>query len=200
MIETERNKLNSRKSEYLSIGITPGGMCLTAVGIPWETTASAYNMRIPDVYLSPEDLQDEEMMRLLESYKVIGCYIWTPLDDYSFLARFKDLQDICIYYGDAIRNLDFLSELYDCRMLYLHNAKLKNLDVIVEVKKKSKDSFGCLKCIGLDTCEVKDLSVFKTEKVQFLEFLVWKPKGSNEKGRWNVISAMTKRYYEYEKK
>lgn len=197
MIASEREKLRKKDSEYLSIGITSGGVPRMSVGIPWEATAHAYNMRTPDVYLSPEDLQDEELMRVFESYKVIGCYIWAPLDDYSFLARFKELQDINIKNGDAITNLDFLSELYECRMLYLQNAKIKNLDVIVDVKKNSTAMFGCLRCIGLDNCVVEDLSVFETEKVHFSEFLIWMPEGSNERSRWNVVSAGTRRYYEF---
>ena len=109
----------------------------------------------------------------------------------------KDLQDINIKNGDAICNLGFLSELYDCRMLYMQNAKLKNLNMIVEVKKNSTAMFGCLRCIGLDNCNIEDLSVFETEKVHFSEFLIWKPEGTNERDRWNRVSAGTKRYYEY---
>ena len=197
MLESERNKLNNRESEYLSIGITQGGVPRVTIGVPWEATAHAFNMRTPNVYLSPEDLQDEEVMVLIESYKVIGCYIWAPLTDYGFLARFKDLQDINIKNGDAICNLGFLSELYDCRMLYMQNAKLKNLNMIVEVKKNSTAMFGCLRCIGLDNCNIEDISVFETEKVHFSEFLIWKPEGTNERDRWNRVSAGTKRYYEY---
>ena len=197
MIESERNKLENRESEYLSIGITQGGVPRTTIGIPWEATVHAFNMRTPNVYLSPEDIQDEEIMGQLESYKVIGCYIWVPLSDYSFLARFKDLQDINIKNGDAISNLSFLAELYECRMLYLQNAKLKNLDMIVDVKKSSTAMFGCLRCIGLDNCEVEELAVFETEKVHFSEFLIWKPEGTNERDRWKVVSAGTRRYFEF---
>lgn len=197
MIGSQRDKLKNKTSEYLSIGITIGGEPRNTIGVPWVATAYAFNMRTPTVYLSPEDLNDEEILGLLESYKVIGCYIWAPLDDYSFLARFKDLEDINIKNGDAILNLDFLSELYECKMLYLQNAKLNNLNVIVDVKKNSKTMFGCLRCIGLDNCEVEDLSVFETEKVHFSEFLIWKPEGSNERDRWGVVSAGTRRYYEF---
>lgn len=198
MIDSQRDKLKNHTSEYLSIGITSGGVPRNAIGVPWKSTAYAFNMRTPNVYLSPEDIQDEEIMRQLESYKVIGCYIWAPLSDYGFLAHFKDLQDINIKNGDAIKNLDFLSELYACMMLFLQNATLKNLDVIVEMKKNSAAMFGGLRCIGLDNCVVEDLSVFETEKVHFSEFLVWMPKGSNESSRWNAVSAGTRRYFEFE--
>lgn len=197
MVETEKNKLYNRKSKYLSIGITEDGIPRRTVGIPWVATVHAFNMRTPDVYLSPEDLQNEEIMALIESYKVDGCYIWAPLDDYSFLVRFMNLQDLNIKNGDAIRNLDFLTGLCRCRMLCLQNAKLKNLDMIVEMKKSGNAMFGCFECLGLDNCEVEDLSVFENQKVRFSEFLVWKPAGSDERDRWDVVSAGTHRYYEF---
>ena len=198
MIASEREKLLKRESEYLSIGITENGVPYMSIGIPWVATAHAYNMRTPNVYISPDDLQDEEVMSLIGRFKVIGCYIWTSLTDYGFLSRFKELQDINIKNGDAVRDLEFLSELHECRMLYLRNAKLKDLDVIVKVKKNSKTSFGAFRCICLNNCEVEDLSIFETEKVHFSEFLVWKPKGSNERERWNVVSAGTRRYVEFD--
>lgn len=197
MFESEREKLLNRTSEYLSIGITEGGVPRNTIGVPWEATAHAFNMRTPKVYISPEDLHNEEIMSLVASYKVTGCYIWAPLDDYSFLARFKDIEDINIKNGNAIHDLSFLAELYECRMLFLQNAKLKNLDVILEVKKQSKSVFCCLRCIGLDNCEVEDLSAFENEKLHFSEFLIWKTEGSNERDRWNVVSAGKRRYYEF---
>lgn len=116
---------------------------------------------------------------------------------YSFLTHFKDLEDISIKNGDSIRELEFLSGLSECRMLYLQNATLKNLNVLIDAKKNSKAMFGCLRCIGLDNCDVEDLSAFETEKVHFSEFIIWMPEGCNERNKWNIVSAATKRYYEY---
>jgi len=38
--------------------------------------------------------RDEEIMKMLDSCTVVGCYIWAPLEDYGFLAHFKKLNDI----------------------------------------------------------------------------------------------------------
>jgi len=197
MITSEMEKLNGRTSEYLSVGITEHGEPKRAISVPWEGTAHAFNMRTPNVYIAPEDLNNDEIMRKILSYKVIGCYIWVPLTDYGFLAKFSDLQDIYIKNGNAICNLDFLSNLYECRMLYLQNANLANLNVLVKVKKTSKTMFGCIRCVGLDNCSVEDLSIFNTEDVHFSEFLIWLPEGSNQRKRWDVVSAGTRKYYEF---
>lgn len=197
MLQSEREKLENKAGEYLSIGITEGGIPRGSIGVPWVATTQAYNMRLPDVYLAPEDLQDEALMARIGQHRVIGCYIWAPLEDYSFLSRWKDLEDLNIKNGDAIRDLDFLAELTECRMLFLQNAKLKDLGMILEVKKRSKAMFGCLRCIGLDNCVVEDLSDFERENLRFSEFLVWNPQSRNERDRWSVVSAHTRRYYEF---
>lgn len=198
MLESQLAKLQSRAGSYLSIGITNGGIPYNAIGIPWEGTAHAYNMCLPDVYLAPEDLPDGDVFPLLQSCKVIGCYIWAPLENYDFLARFPLLQDLSIKNGDNIRDLDFLTELSECRMLYLQNARLKDLNVILALKQAAKHPLDCLRCVCLDNCRVEDLSAFDSTQVSFSEFLVRCPKGANEKRRWQCVRAYTRRYYEFE--
>ena len=197
MLITEREKLLQRTSEYLSIGITEDGSPRSVVGVPWEMTATAFNMRIPDIYLSPEDLTDDTLMAEISGYRVIGCYIYAPLLDYSFLSRFTELQDLSISRGDSIRDLSFLEGLSECRMLFLQNAKLENLDVLLDEKSHCKSSvFGCYKCVALHGCEVKDISRLERERFFFTEFLVWGTASDRE--RWKVVSAGKARYFSME--
>ena len=39
------------------------------------------------VFLSPEDLTDEALWTELSRFHINGCYIFCPLEDYSFLTR-----------------------------------------------------------------------------------------------------------------
>lgn len=189
-------KLGDRFGKTLSIGITKDGVPGNVIGVPWESTGHAFNMRIPDVYIAPSDLQDETLMDLVGRCKVIGFYIFEPLEDYSFLAGYKDLEDLNIYNGDAIRSLDFLIDLPELRMLYVENAVLPNLDVLVKIKKQRRSVFSDLRCIGLCNCQVEDLSAFEGADVSFSEFLVWNPRDRDERARWRVVNAYTRRYYE----
>ena len=86
MLLSEREKLFNRTEKTVSIGITAGGVPRTVVHVPWESTAHAFNMRTPNVYLSPEDVADGEILAKLCTFRVIGCYIWVPLSEYSFLS------------------------------------------------------------------------------------------------------------------
>ena len=156
-------------------------------------------MKIPNVYFAPEDLEDEDLMALLISLKVMGCYIWVPLDSYDFLRQFPYIRDLNIRLGNTIKNLDFLARLKECSMLFLHDVHLENLDVILDAKaSKETSTMGGFRCVGLHNCSVKDLSRFEKEKHYFSEFLIWNTKHKNERERWKVISAGTWRYYEIE--
>ncbi len=191
MIETEKKKLLAKKSEYLSIGITEGGKERTVTHIPWEMTVHAHNMKLPDVYLSPEDLEDEEILKTLHGYRVIGCYIYTPLKNYSFLSSFTELRDLNIFEAENLCDLDFLLPLRECDMLYLEGTRLDNLDPLVTVKKSVKGIFGGFRCLGLCDCEIKDIS--SLYGVSFSELIIW---SKNEKERWSRIPAGTHKYYE----
>ena len=192
----EALKLGDRLGKTLSIGITKDGAPSNVIGVPWESTGHAFNMRTPDVYIAPEDLQDERLMGFLDGCKVIGFYVFEPLEEYSFLSRFKDVEDLNIYNGNFLRNLDFLKGMPEIRMLYVENAVLPDLNVLVEIKKQRRSIFSDLRCVGLCNCHVADLSAFEGAGVSFSEFLVWNPKDRDERQRWRVVSAHTRRYYE----
>ncbi len=114
MIEAEKKKLHERSSEYLSIGITKGGEVRSITHVPWEKTVHAHNMKIPDVYISPEDLKNAELLKSLHGYRVIGCYIYTPLDDYNFLGTFTELRDVHVECAQKLTDLGFLRSLREC--------------------------------------------------------------------------------------
>ena len=198
MLDTERQKLLEHSGEYLSIGITDNGKPVSIISVPWEKTAHAFNMKMPRVYITPEDLNDTQILEEIARHTVIGCYIFTPLKDYSFLSRFNEIHDLSIKRGDNARDLDFLEELSECRMLYIENANLKNLDTLVKVKKESASPFSCLSCVGLYNCTVEDLSIFERESVHFSEFLVWNynENTSDSKDRYKHVSANTKKYFD----
>lgn len=191
MIESEREKLFNRDSEYLSIGITEGGKTRDITHVPWERTAHAFNMKVPSVYLSPEDLSDEEILKKLHGYRVIGCYIYAPLENYDFLKTFPEIRDLYIERAEGLVDISFISTMRDCDMLFLEGARLKNLDALVEAKKAKHGIFGSLRCLGLCDCEIEDVT--SLSEVSFSEFIVW---STNEKERYESVSASTKRYYE----
>ena len=191
MIESEKKKLLERNNEYLSIGITEGGEDRDVTSVPWERTAHAFNMKVPNVYLSPEDLSDEEILKKLHGYRVIGCYIYAPLENYDFLKTFPEIRDLYIERAESLTDISFISTLCDCDMLFLEGARLKNLDALVEAKKAKHGIFGSLRCVGLYSCKIEDVSSLFT--VSFSEFLVW---STGEAERYKGVPAGTNRYYE----
>lgn len=196
MTDEQRQKLENHAGKYLNIGITEDGDGYDIIGVPWEKTCNAFNMHIPNLYISKEDIHDEELMAKLLEFEVLGCYIWTPLDNYSFLSRFTFLRDISIMHAEKLTNLEFLRELYDCKMLYIEDAKLKDLEIILHLNKHGRGILDRLTCVGLLNCEVEDVSCFEGERSDFSEFLIWEYEGKNERSKWKNVRANTFRYYE----
>ena len=195
MVKSQKEKLLNLAGGPISIGIINAGEMPKVVPIPWEGATQSFEVRQPDVYLTARDLNNAEILNLLDLSRVVGCYIWAPIEDYSIISRFEYLEDLCIKNADFMQNLNFLSSLKCCKMLYLQGAKLNDLNKIIELKKANKENFKYLSCIALDNCEIEDVSIFEKEEIHFIEFLVYKSKGKNEKSRWKNVSAVRRRYY-----
>ena len=193
MLESQKQQLKKHPSEYISIGITDDGEPINSHPVPWSSSTNAYNMRIPDVYITPDDLKDEVLMSFFETMKVIGLYIFSDLEDYSFISRFKEIFDLNIMCGHSIRNLDFLEGIKSCRMLLLTHAQLENLDVIAKEKLES-ESFRTFACLGLFRCKVEKVDSLLNPDIKFSEFITWSDNDEDTE-RWNGINANTKKHF-----
>ena len=97
MHPNEYEKLCNLEGEYLSIAITDDDIKRNVYPVLWRRTATAYNMKLPRLYLVKEDLEDQEIMNRIKSFKVNGCYIFCPLENYDFLRDFPDMYDLTIH-------------------------------------------------------------------------------------------------------
>ena len=196
MLEKERKALFERDKDYISIGISEGGVHYGIIPVMWEGTASAFNMRTPDIFIAPEDLLDGEIMERLESFTVYGLYIYAPLDDYGFISCFKSLQDLHIEGARKLNSLDFLAELVDLSMLFIEGASLDNVDLIWDIKTSGK-GFMPYRNIGLYDCDVARAPSSEYPPCRFTEFLVWSRAENAQRDRelWADVVALTKRYY-----
>lgn len=202
MLEAERKKLFDPKREYLNIGISEGGAVYGIIPVMWESTAGAYNMKSPDVFIAPEDLDDREIMDRIFSLTVHGLYIYTPLPDYSFIGRFPDLWDIHIERAENMKNLDFLREMHDCSMLFIAHATLTDIDVVWDVKAADRGIVQAFRYLGLYDCRVDKAPDCSNPKYHFTEFLVWSKPENRERDleKWADVPAFTKKYYNIEPK
>ena len=197
MLEEQRTKLENWQSEYISIGISKGGdRPVGTIRIPWEQTSHAFNMKTPDIFISPEDLSDKELMDKIKSYNVIGCYIFTQLDDYSFIAELPNVRDIYIIDGVNIKDLSFLSNLKEWRMLHIERAHLKDLNPIYRstLYKRLWPGF----CLSFAGCTVDDVSALYGVK-QISELIVIGEDDDTERTKWKNVKADIHRYYTIKK-
>ena len=192
MTESERQFLREYSKKYLSIGITADGKPRRSVWVPWELTGNAMNMRTPDLYFSPEELQDEALWEELKRFHIVGCYIFCTLDDYGFLYRLTALQDLNIYKGGALRDLRFLRTMPEWFQLHVEDAVLTDLNDLFPDGPR-KGILSC--CICLSGCQVADLSAL--ENVRLSELVILMPEGTNDKDRWKTVRCGKYTYHEY---
>lgn len=194
MIESQREKLSAYPHKYLSIGITANGEPRSSGWVPWQSMANAFNMRTPEIYLSPDDLTDEGIWSELSRFHINGCYIFCPLADYSFLSRLSELRDITIHQGSALRDLSFLRPMERWFQLHVEDAVLENLnDLFPEGPRRGIHSY----CVCLSGCTVRDISALEQEGIYLSELVILAPEGSNDKARWQNIRCGKYSYFEY---
>jgi hypothetical protein len=200
MTESERQKLFDPEREYLNLGITEGGVERGVISVPWEQTSNAFNMKTPNVYISPEDLLDVEIFERIRSLNLLGLYIFTPLDDYSFISKLTTLWDLNIRQAQNLKSLDFLKDLPEIRMLMLYGAELDNVDVIFDMKRESKSFLYPFRCVGFYDCKIEKTPKFQDQSRSFGEFIVWQRPERDERERWRSVPAGKNKYYVIEPK
>jgi len=181
-VESAVDRIIKYGKEYLSIGITEDGSGRKSFGIPWEATCQAYNMKLPDVYFSPEEIKDHLVIEELLKHKVVGCYIFTAIDDYSFLKNFRDIRDLTIYEGVNLKDISFMRDLEVCKMLTLHKAHLSDLEDIFASKRRiKKDLFSpYMTCLALDDCIIDDYGTMFDGGISFTELIIFQNENSKE--------------------
>ena len=185
MLQDQYEKLvkTAEENGYLSIGVNADGTPVKGGIIPWERTVSAFNMRPPQLTVSAADLNDVTVTGLLEKCRVVGCYIFEGLDDYSFIEKLGDIRDLFILHGDKIKDLYFLRQLRDLFMFYIEDASLPDLRPLIEVCGEGAGGPG--KCFGFRNCRVEDTSALKDIRFTLSELLIWPAEGDSAE-RWNT--------------
>ena len=141
-------------------------------------------MKIPKVTITAEDLKSEAVMNYLKKCRLIGLYCFTPLDDYEFIAEFPAIRDLFIRYGDNIRSLSFARNLPDLYMIYLENARLDDLQPLIDnFNGKDKEKILPAVCMAFYHCHVSDTSGLQESDFITGELLVWPVEG-DKKERW----------------
>lgn len=193
MFDEERKKLEARQSEYISIGISKNGNNrVGAISVPWELTVHAYNMQIPNVFIAPDDLNDKDLMDKIKTFHVLGCYVFTRLDNYNFIADFPEIRDVYIIDGINVKDLSFLSSLKDLRMLHIEHAHLMDLKPIYQSSLLERCLPGF--CLSFAECTVDDVSALYELK-RISELIVIGEDDDDERAKWRKVPSQTHRYY-----
>ena len=184
-----------REERYTSIGISADGSQQWPMEVPWQHMAHAFNMKTPRIHLTVEDIYDPEVLEKLKEFVVVGCYIFVPLEDYSFLNNFTDLWDLHIAHGHNLKDISFVENCPELFMLHLKNAHIPTFAPLF--KDKPSKRFPSL-CMCLVDCGVENIDALYDQEVYFSELVIINPKGTNDRRRWEAVRSGDFVYYEFE--
>ena len=190
MLQSQWEKLQNRSSDWISIGITQTGEPVRSIYVPWYFDTNAYNMKTPDIFLSPADTLDGKLLEELAGLRVVGCYAFCPVEDYDFLRVFPNLWDLNLYKANRLANLDFLQEFPELRMLFLEGVTLANLDSLFGERRRE------FRCLALYDCRIENLDSLRDYCGYLSEIIVANPKNRDERARWKDIQPRKVRYYD----
>lgn len=193
MLQRYKKLLFASENEWISIGITKTGKAVGTIPVPWSVTAHAFNMKTPNIYISVEDVYDEKILSQLCKNRVVGCYIFEPIQDYSFVARFKDLRDIYIEKGFNVHDLSFLSGLYNCTIMHFEDVTIDNMNALYTETNAVQKRDGL--CLSLYNCDIGDISIFEKKDICIYELAVWVPEIPIDMNRWDNIRVLEKNFY-----
>ena len=193
MIPEQMIKLEKHESEYMNIGITEDGRPRGIYPCYWSLGRHTYSMQLPNIFICPDDLNNKELMDKLHSFRTRGCYIFTPLESYDFIADFNEVEDVSIANNPNMKNLSFLKDLSKWTMLSLHNVNLDNLDDVrfsLDENERSEEAGLCI-----SNCKIKDISaLYGSWGIYELVVVGGDPK--TERERWDELNASYKHFYE----
>jgi hypothetical protein len=194
MLLSEREKLFSEEKKTIGLGISKEGKPYDVLPIPWDKTSNAFNMRTPNIYIAPEDLQNQEIMSQIAKKKVDGCYIFEELKDYTFLKDFTEIRDLYIRKGKNIKDLSFMSEMKKWYMLLLEDVKLDHLDELYPPVGVKPPQFGY--CMAFYHCDIKDVSALKEKNLYMSELIIWNKKTDEDYNKWKNAARGKFTYYD----
>lgn len=185
MLDIDREKLNeaAENRDWLSVGIDREAKRFTGVFVPWKSTASAINMKTPDIMLTVDDLSDSDILQKLSCCRVIGVYIFTALESYGFISQFHQVRDLFVLHGENMMDLSFIKNMPDLYMVYIEDASLPNLDPLIE--NYNLGSYINSARFGFAFCDIADTSALKRIRYPINELLVWCKNDKEEsEDRW----------------
>ena len=194
MLEDQYRQLMQAAEEqaWMSIAVRETEAPIRALGIPWERTVTAFNMRKPKLALAKDDLRDPEILDALRRCRLVGCYVFVPLDDYAFLSAFSQMQDLVLLHAGAVKDLSFLRHMPELFLFYLTEADIPDLEPLISICNEGRSGPG--KCFGFLNCRVADTSALREIRFFLSELLIWPAEGDSRE-RWDLTRASVFRFY-----
>lgn len=118
--------------------------------LPWDSMALCYNFKAPTETVLPESISK------IDFEKIKTLVVDTPLSDYSFIKKAHNLEQLYIFEGANVTNLDFISGSLLLSQLVIRNACFETLDGLVELTNNKYEAYCPYKNLsGREECDAR---------------------------------------------
>jgi len=124
--------------------------------LPWGSSQPDFNFRVPEKCILPENITKEIKRPSYVTTLVIDC----PLDDYGFIRRMKNLQQLYIYDGETLDDISFLEGLTKLRQLCILGSHISSLDSIKKLILAKDELYK----VGIEECP----GPFEETRIRFM--------------------------------
>lgn len=150
--------------------------------IPWNSNAAAFNMHFPKTSINinaNDDIDLETKLGNLEEITTIFIECSLKKEEYNFLKKLKNIEQIYISEAKELDNIEFISDKGKLQDLCITYSKISDLCPLVKLMKYQSsfiedEKVGFykykLKNVAIRRGEIEDLSCFKGFEADISEF------------------------------
>lgn len=102
-------------------------------GMPWKHDSCCYNFNMPDEHINVDSINE------IENVDNIGTLvIGSPLNNYDFISRMTNIEQIYIYDAGFLKDLSFLKGLCKLNQLCILADKIGSISALLELLEKKE--------------------------------------------------------------
>ncbi|MBR2523294.1 MAG: hypothetical protein IKE53_02505 [Clostridiales bacterium] len=134
---------------------------------PWKYDGPCMNFQVPDETLTPE-----EATAASDHLDVRTIVTSDDLSDYSFISRFKNLEQLYIYKGKNITDISFIGDLVFLSQIVIVSSNVESLEPLQKLIEKKKNTLIPYGIEGICIQSDNDLAMDKPHGIHIGELII----------------------------
>ncbi len=122
-------------------------MSNVSYSIPWNATASAFNMKTPNESINIKNNPETWLEMLGDLDEITSLFLACDLkeEEYEFLEKLHHVQQLYMYTAENVTNMNFIKNMIYLNDLYICDSKISDVTPLVELLKTQEEKRSTVK-------------------------------------------------------